>query len=157
MTALPLNPAGIDFDLPVFFEGRPQPGGGEAPQADFRIATIDYFRTMGIPLLQGREFTEFDGPGARDVVIVNDAFVKRHLPGENPVGKRIIFYSRPREIIGVVGSVRHYGFRRDPNPEMIVSNCMTAASLCAARAMGETVNYRLSGKRPSSSRAASMS
>ena len=77
---------------------------------------------MGIPLLQGREFTEFDGPGARDVVIVNDAFVKRHFPGENPVGKRIIFYSRPREIIGVVGSVRHYGFRRDPNPEMIVSN-----------------------------------
>jgi putative ABC transport system permease protein len=122
VTALPLNPAGIDFDLPVFFEGRPQPGAGEAPQADFRIATIDYFRTMGIPLLQGREFTEFDGPGARDVVIVNDAFVKRHFPGENPVGKRIIFYSRPREIIGVVGSVRHYGFRRDPNPEMIVSN-----------------------------------
>jgi predicted permease len=122
VSALPLNPIGIDFDLPVFVEGRPPPSAGEAPQADFRIATVDYFRTMRIPLLRGREFTEFDGPGARDVVIVNDTFVGRHFPGEDPVGKRILIYGRPREIIGVVGSVRHRGFRSEPNPEMIVSN-----------------------------------
>ena len=62
VTSLPLNPVGMDFDLPIVVQGRPRPRAGEEPQADFRIATTDYFRTMRIPLLRGREFTEFDGP-----------------------------------------------------------------------------------------------
>ena len=48
VSSLPLNPVGIDFDLPVIVQGRPRPRAGEEPQADFRIATPDYFRTMRI-------------------------------------------------------------------------------------------------------------
>lgn len=120
VTSLPLNPVGIDFDLPVFVEGRPQPPAGEAPQADFRIATSDYFQTMGIRILEGRGFTDADGPNTPDVVVINEAMARRLFEGENPVGKRIVFYGIPREVVGVVDSVRHRGFRVDPKPEMIV-------------------------------------
>jgi putative ABC transport system permease protein len=120
VSSLPLNPVGVDFDLPVIVQGRPRPRAGEEPQADFRMATPDYFRTMGIALKQGRLFTEFDGPGAAPVVIVNEAMATRMFPGENPVGQRLLLYGKPREIVGVVASVKHHGFSREPRPEMVL-------------------------------------
>jgi putative ABC transport system permease protein len=122
VSSLPLNPVGIDYDMPVLIQGRPQPRPGEEPQADFRIVTPGYFRTMRIPLLSGRTFNEHDGPAAAPVIIVNDTMARQMFPGENPVGQRLQLYGRAREIIGVVGSVRHHGFNRDPRPEMIVPN-----------------------------------
>ena len=120
MSALPLNPVGIDYDLPVIVEGRPRPRAGEEPQADFRVATAGYFRTMRIPLIAGREFTEFDGPGSTPVAIINNTLARQMFAGENPIGQRLMLYGRPREIVGVVGSVRHHGFTREPRPEMIL-------------------------------------
>ena len=120
VSSLPLNPVGLDFDLPVIVQGRPRPRGGEEPQADFRLATTGYFRTMGIPLLKGRAFTEFDGPNSAPVVVINDTTARQMFPGEDPLGRQIVLYSRPREIVGVVGSVRHHGFSRDARPEMIL-------------------------------------
>jgi len=120
VTSLPLNPVGIDFDLPVVVQGRPRPRAGEEPQADFRIATTDYFRTMKIPLLSGREFTEFDGPTTTSVVIINETMARQMFPGEDPLGQRLLLYGRPREIVGLVGSVRHHGFSREARPEMIL-------------------------------------
>lgn len=120
VTSLPLNPVGIAFDLPVVVQGRPRPRAGEEPQADFRIATTDYFRTMKIPLLKGRNFTEFDGSDSASVVIINDTMARQMFPGEDPAGQRLILYGRPREIIGVVGSVRHRGFSQATRPEMIL-------------------------------------
>jgi putative ABC transport system permease protein len=120
VSALPLNPVGTDYDLPAIVEGRPRPRPGEEPQADFRVATVSYFRTMRMPLIAGREFTEFDGPGTTPVAIINDTLARQIFAGENPVGRRLILYGRPREIVGVVGSVRHHGFTRDPRPEMVL-------------------------------------
>ena len=120
VSALPLNPVGTDYDLPVIVEGKPRPRPGEELQADFRVATVSYFRTMRMPLIAGREFTEFDGPGTTPVAIINDTLARQIFTGENPVGKRLILYGRPREIVGVVGSVRHHGFTRDPRPEMVL-------------------------------------
>ncbi len=120
VSSLPLNPVGIDYDLPVVIQGRPRPRPGEEPQADFRYATPDYFRTMRIGLKQGRLFTEFDGPESATVVIINETMAGQMFAGENPVGQRLILYGRPREIIGVVASVKHHGFSRDPRPEMVV-------------------------------------
>jgi putative ABC transport system permease protein len=120
VTSLPLSPVGIDYDLPVVVQGRPRPRLGEEPQADFRVVSTDYFRTMKIPILRGREFTEFDGPAAASVVIINETMQRQVFPGEEPIGRRLLLYGRPREIIGVVGSVRHHGFSRDPRPEMIL-------------------------------------
>ena len=120
MSSLPLNPVGIDFDLPVIVQGRPRPRAGEEPQADFRFATPDYFRTMRIALTSGRLFTEFDGPDATPVAIINETMASQIFPGENPIGQRLLLYGKPREIVGVVASVKHHGFSRDPRPEMVL-------------------------------------
>ena len=120
VSSLPLNPVGTDFDLPVVVRGRPRARAGEEPQADFRLATTGYFRTMGIPLVQGREFTEFDGVNSALVVIVNDTLARQIFPGEDPLGHQLMLYGRPRQIVGVVGSVRHRGFSRAARPEMIL-------------------------------------
>ena len=122
VSSLPLNPVGIDYDMPVIVEGRPRPRVGEEPQADFRFATPDYFRTMRIGLESGRLFTEFDGPDATPVLIINEAMASQMFPGEDPLGKRVLLYGRPREIVGVVSSVKHHGFSRDARPEMVVPN-----------------------------------
>src|SRR4029079_8622427 len=69
VSKLPLNQVAIDFDLPVVIEGRPKGAPGQEPEADLRIATEDYFRTMGIPVVSGRSFSAFDGPGSGSVLI----------------------------------------------------------------------------------------
>jgi putative ABC transport system permease protein len=120
VSALPFHPAGIDYDLPVVVDGRPRPRAGEEPQADFRVATPGYFRAMEIPLVKGRAFTESDGPNSPPVVIINETMARRIFAGEDAVGRRLLLYGRPREIVGVVGSVRHHGFHREPRPEMIL-------------------------------------
>jgi putative ABC transport system permease protein len=122
VSSLPLNPVGIDYDMPVIVQGRPQPRPGEEPQADLRIVTPGYFRTMRIPLISGRAFDEHDGPAGAPVIIINETMARQMFAGENPVGRRLLLYGRAREIVGVVGSVRHHGFNRDPRPEMILPN-----------------------------------
>ncbi|MGH9173098.1 MAG: FtsX-like permease family protein, partial [Vicinamibacterales bacterium] len=92
VSSLPLNPVGIDYDLPVIVQGRPGPRPGEEPQADFRIATPDYFKTMRIPLKAGRLFTEFDGLAATPVVIINETMAAQIFPGDNPIGQHLLLY-----------------------------------------------------------------
>ena len=120
VSSLPLNPVGIDYDMPVIVQGRPRPRAGEEPQADFRIATPDYFRTMQIPLLQRPGIHRVRRSGRRSVAIINETMARQMFPGEDPLGQRLLLYGRPREIVGVVGSVKHRGFSRDPRPEMIL-------------------------------------
>ena len=120
VSALPLNPVGTDYDLPVIVEGQPRSRAGEETQADFRVVTAGYFRAMRIPLIAGREFTEFDGAASTPVVIINQNTARELFSGVNPIGQRLVLYGRSREIVGVVGSLRHHGFTRDPRPEMIL-------------------------------------
>ena len=54
------------------------------------------------------------------MAIINDTLARQMFAGEDPLGQRLILYGRPREIVGVVGSVRHHGFTRDARPEMIL-------------------------------------
>ena len=100
-------------------EGRPQKAG-EILAAGYISISPSYFRTLDLPLIRGREFTERDRHGAPDVVIISDSMARRFWPNENPIGKRIICASHtfrgrglgtpvPREIVGVVGDVRHVG------------------------------------------------
>ena len=120
VSALPLNPVGTDYDLPVLVEGQPRPRAGEETQADFRVVTAGYFRAMRILLIAGREFTDFDGAASTPVVIINQITARELFGDVNPIGQRLVLYGRSREIVGVVGSLRHHGFTRDPRPEMIL-------------------------------------
>jgi putative ABC transport system permease protein len=100
-------------------EGRP-PVDRSAPNVPvpYDSVTSDYFRALGIPLLRGRLFTDTDRTGGLPVVVVNEAFVRRFFPDENPLGKRVTFGSPSDSqvqwlaIVGVVGSTRRGGVDR---------------------------------------------
>jgi putative ABC transport system permease protein len=90
-----------------------------APGADYRPVTQDYFRTMEIPLLSGRDFTDREMKDAPDVVIINKTLEARFFPDRPAVGQRIQIFPEPtrwREIVGVVGDVRLVGLDTDANP-----------------------------------------
>jgi putative ABC transport system permease protein len=89
---------------------------------------VDYFETIGIPLVQGRVFKETDKFDSLPVVIVNERFAQKFFPGQNAIGKRIqpgwsVGDEKPkmREIVGVVGNVRYLSLQKDFTPEMYVS------------------------------------
>ena len=74
----------------------------DRPLVSFRFAFPEYFRSMEIPIISGRTFTEADNPDSRPVVIVNNVVAERHWPGEDAIGKQIVFWDETREIVGVV-------------------------------------------------------
>ncbi len=95
----------------------------ERPQAGLRLVGVDYFRTLAIPLVRGRDFDGHDGPEAGDVAVVNEAFVRRFLPDGDPIGHRIKLGfggDGPKEIVGVVRDVHHAGLGEAPVAEMYV-------------------------------------
>src|ERR1043165_6668426 len=121
---LPLTGSNITTDFDA--EEHPLPEG-QRNDAPMRITGVDYFETMGIPLLQGRVFKETDKCDSLPVVIVNERFAQKFFPGQNVVGKRIqpgwgVGDEKPkmREIVGVVGNVRHISLQKDFTPEMYV-------------------------------------
>jgi predicted permease len=91
----------------------PQPG--QELQVDQRAATPDYFRSMEIPVLKGRAFTEFDAmANAQRVAIVDEKFAQRFWPNEDPIGKHLWGDPKlPMTIVGVVGTVKQYGLDID--------------------------------------------
>ena len=123
---MPLPLSGDRFGISFEIEGRPV-AKGDQPSADFFTIGDGYFKTMEIPLLKGREFTERDAAGAPGVIIVNQAFARKFFPGEDPLGKRI----KPgistdeddpvmREIVGLVADVRNRNLNSDLRPGFFV-------------------------------------
>lgn len=84
----PLNERG-PFSSSVIVEGRAVPGDAPRPRVDVRLATPDYFSTVGQPLVSGRPFAASDERGREQVVIVNQTMARHYWPGENPIGMRI--------------------------------------------------------------------
>ena len=91
------------------------PAPGQELQVDLRVASTDYFRTMEIPLVQGRFFSEHDTADSQQVVIIDAKFAQRFWPHENPIGKHLWFDhpEKPFTIAGVVGVVKQYGLDVD--------------------------------------------
>ena len=104
-----------DFDV----EGRPATNPGEAPVAEFRTVTPDYFRAIGLPLLKGRSLTERDTKDAPPTVLINRALAERIFADEDPIGKRLVALDgKPHEIVGIVGDARQWGLDRPADPEI---------------------------------------
>lgn len=89
---------------------------GQSLVADFRRISPRYLSTMGIPLLQGRLFSENDVRTSPLVVLVDETFAHLYFPGENPIGRRLRLWGEFRQIAGVVGPVHHYGLEKRPEP-----------------------------------------
>ncbi len=112
-----------DYVLSFTIEGRPPAPPGGDDSANYRAISPAYFAAAGIPLLKGRPFAEQDAEKAPMVAVVDEAFAKRHFPGEDPIGRGIDigngtdgFY----KIVGVVGNVHHEGLDAAPEPTMYV-------------------------------------
>ena len=125
ISRLPLSGGNVGYLIEVEGRGTPKPGpfGPDTPAAGFRSVTADYFRAMGIPLLQGRTLGESDNENSRQVAVINETMAKKFWPNENPIGKRIkpsVNNGSWIEVVGVVGGVRHQSLDREPDPEMFV-------------------------------------
>jgi len=136
LRALPdVRAAGMINVLPVaggttdrFFQivGRPQETDiGRIPDAEMRVISSDYFRTFGIRVLDGREFTNRDDDRSERVVIVNEELVRRYFPGQNPIGQRIEKAGPTMTIVGVVRAVREIGLDERLLPEFYVPASQT--------------------------------
>ena len=137
VSAIPgVEDAGLINTLPLYkgptsgfrVEGRPVTTPDKWPSVNYRVVSPNYFRAMGIPVLQGRAYNDRDDQNAPLVMIVNQQLVQEQFPGENPVGKRITFGGthadgQPRwfEIVGVVANVRSVELREEPIPELYFS------------------------------------
>ncbi len=121
VTTLPLNPVGIDFEIP-YDTGRGEAADADrAPQVAYRVVTPGYFAAIGVRQVAGRDFAAADRSDAPRVVIVNRRMAETAWPGESALGKRIgLFDSAPTEyeVVGVVDDVRHYSLGRAPGPEL---------------------------------------
>ncbi len=115
------------------------------PLTQFTVATPGLFNALGIPLLKGRLFDDRDGSGSPAVVLVNDAFARRHFPGEDPLGKRIVLSGSvtrglpeppSREIIGVVGDIRRFALHEAARPGVYLPHAQLATGANAFIAWG---------------------
>lgn len=80
---------------------------GHMPEGFIRFIGTDYFRTMGIRLVAGRDFTDGDDPGSPPVVIINESMARKLWPGRSALGQRVVQGKIPSTVIGIVADVRH--------------------------------------------------
>jgi putative ABC transport system permease protein len=104
-------------------EGRAPAPPGQEPRVGRLVVSPDYFRAMGIPILQGRAFASSDNESVGRVAVVNQEMARRDWPGQDAIGKRFV-RGRPGpdspwiEVVGIAGDVRHRGRSAPVRPEM---------------------------------------
>ncbi len=124
----PLPFGGSSTTNTFLIDGRPAPRPEDKPSANYRLVSPDYFRVLGVPVRSGRVFTTRDAENAPLVIVVNESFARRFFAGADPLGQHIIVErgaddsaKQPtREIVGVVGDVRHEGLDTEAGPEFYV-------------------------------------
>jgi putative ABC transport system permease protein len=125
-------------------EGRPEPDPASLPQARFHLVTPEYFKTMRIPLLSGRDFTDRDDLQTPLVAVINETFAKREWPGENPIGKRFTTPNTPTPVtvIGIVGDTKHYTATEPAFPQLYAAHYQVPLifSSLVARTSGPPMN-----------------
>jgi putative ABC transport system permease protein len=109
---------------PFHFLGRAQPAIPESMESDVSTVSRGYFAAMGIPLLRGRPFLRQDQLETPRVAVVNQSFVNKFCPNEDPIGQHILGdWANPKatEIVGVVGDIRHNGLTSEPRPTVFLA------------------------------------
>jgi putative ABC transport system permease protein len=140
---LPLGRSDIWNDFEI--AGRPPFAPGSSNSARSYTASPEYFRVLGIPLRGGRAFNATDTKNSQPVILINEAFARKHFPDQEPVGQHVILNGPdqkplpPREIVGVVGNVRFEAFNADEVPEFYIpfEQSPSAVSEVVVRAKGE--------------------
>ena len=120
-TAYVSNPpfSGFNSDYTFYVEGADD--ASYSGSEEYREVSSGYFRTLGIPIVAGREFDLRDETGAAEVVIVSESFARKYWNAEDPIGRRLKVGERESKlpwvtVVGVVGDVRHAGLAASTNP-----------------------------------------
>jgi predicted permease len=111
--------------LAFSISGEPVPAPGSQPEAEITWSTPGYLSTLGIPLIRGRDISDSDAEKSHRVVLVNEAFSRKHLGGRDPIGRHIVKLFNDdddREIVGVIGDVRTQALDRASEPVIVVPN-----------------------------------
>jgi len=117
ISLLPLQQTGFNDGFNI--EGRDPYPPGQAPIAERRAVSPDYFRALGVPLIAGRFFNTQDQANSARVAIVNQTLARQYLADQNPIGKRIRWlYGDWLTIVGVVGDVKQSGLTQPARPEI---------------------------------------
>jgi len=111
-------------------EGQPPLGAGQQQQAGFRILSPDYFSTMGIPVMKGRDFNNADNSDSTPVVIINSALARRYFGDTDPIAQRLHLSmdakGKYRVIVGVVRDFKYDGLELPVGPETYVPHSQNA-------------------------------
>jgi putative ABC transport system permease protein len=107
----------------VTIEGRPEPAPNDIASGNYRLACPDYFATLGIRVVAGREFSAADTRDGQQVVIVNRTFAEQYWPNSDAIGQRFKIggfdSTNPwLSIVGIVDNVRHFGLETRPSREI---------------------------------------
>ena len=115
--SVPLTGGGAP--APVAVQGTSLPPLSERPLANRHLVSPGYFDTLGIRIRTGRDFDERDSARVPHVVIINEAFAKRHFPGVDPLGKTLVtgMAQLPSQIVGIVSDVRGVNLNTPPQPD----------------------------------------
>ena len=112
--AVPLG-YGSFSSTPIAVDGY-EPPPNEQPTAEYNEVSPDYFATLGIPLISGREFTRADDENAARVAIVNQTMIARYWRGQNPIGQRLQVEDNWVQVVGVVKDSKYYSMDEAPRP-----------------------------------------
>jgi putative ABC transport system permease protein len=124
-TALPMLESSTTTSVPLTVDGQPPRPAGQEPVAQANTATSGYFQAIGMRLLRGRLFDQFDKSDSLKVAVINDTMAQRYWPNEDPVGRTFTLRSGGRsqpgpltlQIVGVVNDVRQDGLDKPTRPE----------------------------------------
>ena len=122
----PLPFSGTDWGTTFTIVGQPAPAKGMEPGASHLTTNGSYFRTMRIPLKNGRTFEARDRHDSAPVMMINEAFAEKYFANQNPIGRQInigddpAHGKPPREVIGVVGSAKHQSLAEAERPEFYI-------------------------------------
>jgi putative ABC transport system permease protein len=105
---------------PVLPEGQPEVPLAQRPFVDVEAISPKWFQTMGVPLRNGRTFTQMDNATAPPVVIVNEVFARRYWPGQDAVGKKVVIGRTPDSavVLGVANDVKNQGLEKTPQAQL---------------------------------------
>jgi putative ABC transport system permease protein len=146
MSYLPMRGASM-FSFSVL--GHPAPAPENRPQAGYDDVSPSIFQTLHVPLKKGRYLEEHDTQTAPWAVVVNEAFVHKFFPNEDPIGQQILLRydpypvdeERPREIVGIVGNVKHFGLGEEAPPFMYASYLQQQAVFPGGTALPHLHHY----------------
>jgi putative ABC transport system permease protein len=135
---VPVGGGGFGLGRVFLAEDRPEPPAGADVGAQWNVITPHYFETVGIPVLEGRAFTDRDDAGSVPVIVVSRSFARKMFGDESPIGRRIRSWRDEnvlREIVGVVGEVKYFGLSDDELPLVYVPHAQDSwgAMLLVAR------------------------